>query len=206
MIPLLYPDALPGQRLISVLHAPAMTTAERPQPAQASVVRTTGDFDHGVLRAPRAIPRAIAMVREEEPPAGDRNGVIGVIPAGEEAIGPGGPTASTPTVSAVPKLVVPEKVRVSSGVAEGRLIRQVKPEYPALAVRARIQGTVVLQAVIGKDGMVQNLRAMSGPPLLIESAMNAVRQWRYQPFYLNGQPVELETQVNVHFTLGNGGS
>lgn len=204
LIPLLYTDALPGQQLISVLRAPAMASPERPQAAEVRVTRPTSDFDHSVLRQPSAIPRVIAMIPEEEPASNGKNGVIGAIATGEGPVIPGALAPSTPAGSAMPKLAAPEKVRVSSGVAEGMLVRKVTPNYPPLAVRAHIQGTVMLQATIGKDGMVQNLRVVSGPPLLIESAMDAVRQWRYQPFYLNGQPVEVETQINVHFTLGNG--
>jgi protein TonB len=105
---------------------------------------------------------------------------------------------------AVPEPVAPQKVRVSSGVAEGNLIHDVKPQYPALARQARIQGTVVLLAVIGKDGSVQNLHVKSGPPMLAQAAMDAVKQWRYRPYYLNGQPVEVDTQVNINFTLAGG--
>ena len=92
-----------------------------------------------------------------------------------------------------------QKVRVSSGVAQGLLIREVKPEYPSLARQARIQGSVILQALIGKDGSVQNLRVISGHPMLVQAAMEAVK-----PYYLNGEPVEVETQVNVNFTLLGG--
>ncbi len=204
LVPLLYTDGLPVQRLMSVLHVPAMLPPASPRPATPRIAHPSSEFDHDVLRQPSAIPRAIAMIHEEEPPLGSRNGVIGAITTGDGLVIPGALESSTPAGSAMPELIVPEKVRVSSGVAAGMLVRQVKPNYPQLAVRAHIQGTVMLQATIGKDGMVQNLRVVSGPPLLIESAMDAVRQWRYQPFYLNGQPVEVETQINVHFTLGNG--
>ena len=99
-------------------------------------------------------------------------------------------------------MVAPTKVRVSSGVAQGLLVHQVKPAYPTLAVQARIQGTVVLQAVIAKDGTVQDLRVVSGHPLLVQAALDAVRLWRYKPYLLNDQPVEIDTQINVNFTLG----
>ena len=102
---------------------------------------------------------------------------------------------------AMPKLAAPSKVRVSSGVAQGLLIHQVKPAYPSLAMQARIQGTVVLQAVIAKDGTVQDLRVVSGHPLLVPAALDAVKLWRYKPYLLNDQPVEVDTQINVNFTL-----
>ena len=99
---------------------------------------------------------------------------------------------------AQPKLA--QKVTVSSGVAQGLLVHQVTPRYPPQARQARVQGTVVLQALIGKDGSVRNLHAVSGPPLLTQAAVDAVKQWRYKPYYLDGQPVEAETQINVKFT------
>jgi protein TonB len=102
---------------------------------------------------------------------------------------------------AIPRLAAPSKVRVSSGVAQGLLVRQVKPAYPPLAMQARIQGTVVLQAVIAKDGTVQALRVVSGHPLLVPAAIEAVKLWRYKPYLLNDQPVEVDTQINVNFTL-----
>jgi len=87
---------------------------------------------------------------------------------------------------------------------EGNLIRRVQPEYPALAKQARIQGTVVLRAVINREGAIQDLQVISGHPLLVQAAINAVRQWRYRPYYLNDQPVEVETQVMVNFSLSGG--
>jgi protein TonB len=84
------------------------------------------------------------------------------------------------------------------------LMYQMRPQYPRLAVQARIQGTVVLQAVIGKDGTVQDLRLISGHPLLAPAAIEAVKQWRYRPYLLNNEPVEVDTQINVNFTLGGG--
>ena len=103
----------------------------------------------------------------------------------------------------MPKVAV-QKLRVSSGVAQGLLIHEVKPQYPTLARQARIQGTVVLQAVIGKDGTVQNLHVVSGHPMLTQAAIDAVKQWRYKPYYLNGEPVEVNTQISVNFTLTGG--
>jgi protein TonB len=87
---------------------------------------------------------------------------------------------------------------------EGNLIQRIQPEYPPLAKQARIQGTVVLRAVISREGTIQDLQVISGHPLLVQAAINAVRQWRYRPYYLNDQPVEVETQVTVNFSLSGG--
>ncbi len=114
----------------------------------------------------------------------------------------GGIISSTPV--AVPKVATPQRVRVSAGVTEGLLIHKVQPNYPPLARSARIQGQVVLQAVIGKDGTIQNLHAVSGHPMLTPAAIDAVKQWRYKPYFLNGEPVEVDTQITVNFTLAGG--
>jgi protein TonB len=103
----------------------------------------------------------------------------------------------------VPKLAaaVPQRIKVSQGVTQGLLVRQVKPQYPAMARETRVEGDVVLAAVIGKDGTVSDLKVVSGPAILVSSAMQAVRQWRYKPYLLNGQPVEVETQIKLQFRL-----
>ena len=82
------------------------------------------------------------------------------------------------------------------------LVRKVQPVYPPIAKTAHISGTVVLHAIIAKDGSVQDLQYVSGPPLLMKSAMDAVKQWRYKPTMLNGEPVEVDTTISVVFTLG----
>lgn len=82
------------------------------------------------------------------------------------------------------------------------MLRRVNPVYPPLAKSARIQGTVQLSAVIGKDGNIQELEVIEGHPMLIQAALTAVGQWQYKPTLLNGQPVEVATQINVVFTLG----
>jgi protein TonB len=87
-------------------------------------------------------------------------------------------------------------------VMQGNLLVKTMPQYPAIAKAARIQGTVVLQATISKAGTIENLHVVSGPPMLQQAAMDAVRSWRYKPYLLNGDPVEVETQVNVVFNLG----
>ena len=126
-------------------------------------------------------------------------GIVGDDPGGNAlltALGSG----MRPAIPVAPSLLVP---RISH-VMEGNLIRRVQPEYPALAKQARIQGTVVLRAVIDREGAIQDLQVVIGHPLLVQAAINAVRQWRYRPYYLNDQAVEVETQVTVNFTLSGG--
>jgi protein TonB len=89
-------------------------------------------------------------------------------------------------------------------VSQGFLIQQVRPAYPALAIKARVQGPVILNALISRGGAIENLRLVYGHPMLVQAALDAVRQWRYRPYLLNGEPVEVETQITVNFTLGGG--
>ncbi|MGE0406814.1 MAG: energy transducer TonB [Candidatus Korobacteraceae bacterium] len=207
LIPLIYTEALPRQQLMTFLVAPPPPPPPPPPPAAVAprqVVKVETEVVQGQLRQPTKIPEKVQMVNEQEaPPAvGGAFGVVGGIGSGEGgAMGGviGGIIASTPV--AVPKAVVPQKVRVSQGVAQGLLVREVKPNYPPLARQARVQGAVVLQAVISKDGSIQNLRVVSGHPMLVQSAMDAVKQWRYKPYFLNGEPVEVETSITVNFTL-----
>jgi protein TonB len=203
LLSLFYTEALPSQKLTSMLEAPAPPSAAAPSPRTLTrAAKQTSELDRGALMLPREIPKAIAMVHDDEllgssvlaPGTGVPNSVTGAVPNSMIS----DLLRSIPV--AVPKVAV-QKVRVSSGVAQGLLIRQVKPQYPALARQARIQGTVVLQAVIGKDGTVQNLRVLSGHPMLTEAAIDAVKQWLYKPYSLNGEPVEVDTQIYVNFTL-----
>jgi len=99
--------------------------------------------------------------------------------------------------------VVAQRVRVSSGVASGLVLSKVDPLYPPLARQARIQGTVVLQVIINRDGDVDNLQLISGHPMLAPAAITAVKQWKYKPYLLNGEPVMVETQVQVNFQLSD---
>jgi TonB family protein len=105
---------------------------------------------------------------------------------------------------AVPKTATLQRVQVSQGVSQGLLVHQVAPDYPALARQARIQGTVVLKAIINKDGSIESLTLVSGHPMLAPAAIDAVKQWHYKPYFLNGEPVEVETTINVNFTLAGG--
>ncbi len=210
LIPLIYTEALPKQQLMTFLVAPPPPPPPPPPPAAAPVVKQVKvqtELDNGQLRTPTAIPKKIAMIKEEEAPppsagAGVVGGVPGGVPGGQMGGVIGGIISSTPV--AVPKVATPQRVRVSQGVTEGLILKKVQPTYPPLARSARIQGQVVLQAVIGKDGSIQNLRAIQGHPMLTPAAIDAVKQWRYKPYFLNGEPVEVDTQITVNFTLAGG--
>ena len=129
-----------------------------------------------------------------EPPAA---GATGENATGQDG-GIAGVVSGTP---GTPQAVVPKRVRVSSGVAQGLLVTKVQPEYPADAKEQRVQGVVVLQAMIDKEGDVAKLQLISGHPLLAPAAIEAVKQWKYKPYLLNNYPVEVDTQIQVSFTL-----
>jgi protein TonB len=101
----------------------------------------------------------------------------------------------------MPKAMAPETLKISQGVTQGLLIKRVPPSYPPTAKQMHIQGTVQLEASIGKNGNVTNVKALSGDPLLAHSAIDAVKQWKYKPYTLNNEPVEIQTQITVNFKL-----
>ncbi len=209
LIPLIYTDALPKQQLMTFLVAPPPPPPPPPPPAAApvKVVKMVSEVVNGQLRAPTKIPEKVQMIKEEEAPpdlgaGGVPGGVPGGIPGGSAGGVIGGILSSQPV--AVPKVATPQRVRVSTGVSSGLLIKKVTPNYPPLARQARIQGKVILQAEISKEGTIQNLQLISGHAMLAPAAIEAVKQWRYKPYLLNGEPVAVETQVEVNFSLSGG--
>ncbi|MCS7024165.1 MAG: energy transducer TonB [Bryobacteraceae bacterium] len=223
LIPLIYTDTLPKAQLTSFLVAPPPPPPPPPPPAAVQPVKIVKvaprQFDAGKLLAPKQIPKEVAMIKEEElPPAMAANvGVVGGVPGGVPGGTPGGviggiigavpsaapPPPPPPPVKKEEKPATPQRIRVGGNVQSAKLIRQPKPIYPPLAKQARIQGTVKFQAIIGKDGTIQNLQLISGHPLLVPAATEAVKQWVYQPTLLNGEPVEVVTQIDVNFTLSS---
>jgi protein TonB len=208
LIPLLFTDALPKTQLLTLIVAPPPPPPP-PPPAAAPVhvvKQVQTDIINGQLRTPTKIPKKVEMIKEDEAPppvmAGVVGGVPGGMPGGQMGGVIGGIISSTPV--AVPKVAAPTRVRVSQGVTEGMVLRRVQPNYPPLARQARIQGDVILQAEISKDGAIENLRVISGHPMLAPAAIDAVKQWRYKPYFLNGEPVAVETQITVKFSLSGG--
>jgi periplasmic protein TonB len=206
LIPLIYTEALPKASLTTFLVAPPPPPPPPPPPAQIQVVKKIQtNIVEGALRTPTKIPnKIIKVVEEDQPapaPAGVMGGVMGGVPGGSAGGVLGGVLSSMNTA---PPKVAPQKVRVSSGVATGLLVNKVQPQYPPIARAARISGSVQLQATISKSGAIENLKVISGHPMLIQAALDAVRQWRYKPYLLNGEPVEVETQVTVNFNMTGG--
>jgi protein TonB len=215
LISLLTAGDLPaGKWMAQLLEPPPMPPAARAAepPRAAPAQAPTQRFDESVLMTPPAIPDQIATIVDPPAATPNRGGIIGVatVPGmvgGEtnnvlaQLVAPREAPAAPPKAEA--KLEGPrEPVRVSSDLQSARLIHRVTPVYPALARQARISGSVLLEAVIGEDGTIRELRVLSGHPLLVPSARDAVKQWRYRPTLLGGVAVPVLTRIDVHFKLG----
>jgi periplasmic protein TonB len=177
------------------------------QPAGSKAIIKMRPIFDARLAAPTHIPEKIKMIVDEVSVPALATGLI--------QGGPGdtvlllGESVGKKAAQAPPSVVKPiqkpnqEAVHVGGKVQQAMLLHQKMPVYPQLARAARVSGTVVLAAVIAKDGSVQKLQLISGPPLLVEAALSAVRQWIYKPTLLNGEPVEVITEITVNFTLSN---
>jgi protein TonB len=220
MWPVISPQTLPRAQALVTLFAPG---APAPPPPPAPAVKQEArkvyrDFQvkDGVVTAPSFIPEKAAFI--EEPPlaadtgGGVQGGVQGGVPGGVVNGVLGSVIHSVPAVQAVappPLPVTPAKekpadilrIRVGGQVRPAALLKQVIPVYPPLARQARISGDVQLMGVIGTDGRIRELQLVSGHPFLVKAAMDAVRQWLYQPTLLNGDPVEVIQPINVAFRL-----
>ena len=207
LIPLIYTEALPKTLMSSILLAPPPPPPPPPPPAPAQIVHVKPQahlMDAGKLVAPKVIPKAVKIIKEDAAPP-DMGGIAGGVPGGVAGGSMGGviggviggagiapPPPPKPTVT---------RTRVGGAVQAAKLVNRVQPIYPPLARQTRISGTVRLHAIIAKNGSVEQLTVESGHPLLVQSALDAVRQWRYQPTLLNGDPVEVDTEIDVIFSL-----
>jgi periplasmic protein TonB len=203
IVPLIYTEALPKTIFKTTWVGPPepdrRTAAQTPLPKAG--VRAPRLLNHGILIEPARIPTRVDL-SEERPLAPETPLTEGPISAG---FGINLLNVAPNLAEAVRRPVVPslpQRVPVTSTIEAAKLIARVQPVYPALAIQARIQGNVVLHAVISRDGQVSELQVLSGHPLLVNAALDAVRQWRYSPTLLNGQAVEVETTITVSFVLG----
>ena len=194
LIPLLCPQALP-QRCCTLLQPCCTFLKPQPKPQPTTeTARPTTEMQGGHLFAPPRIPIGIVMVGVPEPP---------IISGDLTSIGPGDNMKDLFHTQAGPSVrqEVKAPIQVPSTVEEVLLIRKTMPVYPPIARAAHIEGTVRLAATISKTGYIENLHIASGPAMLRQAALDAVSTWRYRPYLLNGQPVEVETTVDVIFTL-----
>jgi protein TonB len=207
---LYFTDTLDLRQFASTfLVAPPPPPPPPPPPAVVQVVRVKPMaklMEAGKLVAPRVIPKEIKIIKED-PMAPDVGGVAGGVPGGVAggSMGGviGGVIGGVSTVAPLaPKREGPKApVRVGGRVKEPRLISRVDPIYPPLAKQTHLQGSVVIDAIIDEHGQIMEVKVISGPPLLIQAAMDAVRKWRYEPTYLNEEPVPVQLNVTVTFRL-----
>jgi len=195
LIPLFYPEALSSKAMPWLMTVPLVPVEEPRQvarPEHATVVPT--EMPAGVLIAPSVIPKGWKQTTGTEVTEDPK--WIGLGPDSGDQGSPEGMFRGTAVHSDV---VRAGPNRIPSVLAEGLLIHKIVPQYPAIPRTIHLEGTVVLQATISKSGTIENLRVVSGPAMLQQAALDAVAQWRYRPYLLNGEPVEVETTVNVEF-------
>jgi len=168
---------------------PADTATQEP----AAATGKQADIMNRQLNAPSRISNDLKALGGQAPTAGFSPGAMDM-----------GSGSNVFTPGSGPKVTVQSqrKVSISAGIAVGLLVQKTAPVYPSIAKSARISGTVVIQATISKNGTVENPRVVSGPTMLRQAALDAVKSWRYRPYLLDGTPVEVDTTVNVVFNLG----
>jgi periplasmic protein TonB len=202
LMPLINPQALPRQ-LVSILMTAPPTPPTVPPPAEHPAARGSS-LDTPALddpmAAPRRIPASITMLHDAGPvPTGE----LGALSMDNEASSGWADAFGSEPEPHVVHARSNSPLRVPSALAAGLLIRKVIPQYPALAKVTRTEGVVILSATIARDGTIADLRVVSGPAMLEQAALDAVSQWRYRPYLLNGEPVAVETTVNVVFSFAH---
>src|SRR5579859_5719727 len=205
LIPLIYTEALPKTMMATMLTAPPPPPPPPPPPVQATVVHVKPQvhlMDAGKLVQPKVIPKDIKIIKEDAPDvsAGMQGGVPGGVAGGCLIVVIGGVIGGMGGAPPPPKPTA-SRIRQGGSVQAALLVNKVQPVYPPLARQTRISGTVRLHAIISKSGSVESLEVLSGHPLLVRAAMDAVQQWRYKPTLLNGEPVEVDTTIDVIFSL-----
>ncbi len=204
ILPLLRPLGSPSLRPLSTPVSLGRPLAEAPAVRSHTSGNAATPVNPAVifLRPPLRPPSGTQASGNDGPPQ------IGISDSGVPGLfGPGNPdgvrnalgTGTRPVIPTAP-VTAAAPVRISH-ISEGDLVRKILPVYPPLARMARIQGQVELQAVISKQGVIENLTVLSGHPMLVPAAKEAVRQWRYRPYILNNEPVEVETRITVNFSL-----
>ncbi|PYT99355.1 MAG: energy transducer TonB [Acidobacteria bacterium] len=207
LIPLIYTEGLPKTMMATMLTAPPPPPPPPPPPAAVQIVKVRPQvhlMDAGKLMQPKVIPKEVKIIKEEAEPDMGAVGAVGGVPGGVAGGSMGGVLGGVlggVGTAPPPKPKPTGPVRIGGNVQAAKLVNRITPIYPPLARQTRISGTVRLHAIISKDGSIQQLEVISGHPLLQQAALDAVRQWRYQPTLLNGEPVEVDTTIDVIFSL-----
>jgi periplasmic protein TonB len=206
-IPFFHTEPLPKRETVTRLYLQPLPAVggnaarlQAPKPRSTYTPTSTAILApvHKMQEAPPA-----AVDTNNEMIAGIPGGAVGGVPGGVLTEMLGG-SRSIPLLAKTPERTPVKRIRVAARVAEANLIHDVPPQYPPEAGRERIEGTVVLMAVIGQDGSVLDVQVESGLPLLAQAAMEAVKQWRYKPYLSNGEPVEIDSRITINFTISKG--
>src|ERR1700685_881054 len=205
LIPLIYTEALPKAMLATMIVAPPPPPPPPPPPAAAVIVKVKPQvhlMDAGKLLAPKAIPKDVKIIKEEAPDmnAGMAGGVPGGVAGGSMGGVIGGVIGGMGGAPPPPKPTA-GRIRQGGSVQAALLVNKVQPVYPPLARQTRISGTVRLHAIISKSGSVESLEVISGHPLLVRAAMDAVKQWKHKQTLVNREPGEVDTTIDVIFSL-----
>lgn len=199
LIPLLWPQALPLAIRIMSITAPPPPVAPVPIVDRTAHLEGQSQMHENQIVVPTRIPSTIRIIdHESAPPAINAASMLFVGEGVADAIG-NAFHSNTPAHVVADK---PTHMRISGPISEGLLLRKTVPVYPPIAIAAHVEGTVVLAATISRDGRIENLQVLSGPAMLRQAAIDAVRTWQYRPFLLSGEPIEVETTVNVIFRRG----
>jgi protein TonB len=197
--PVVVPQQTATNTLPQVTNVPTPAPAPTPANTETDHQRTQTNMMSNQLNAPSRIPNDLKMLAGTEPPPSS-----GFASSGMDNMGGNGSAGNVFSGSKGPKVKIaaPSKMSISAGVAGGLLVQKTSPAYPQIAREARVSGTVVIQATISKTGSLENLHVVSGPAMLRQPALDAVKTWRYKPYVLDGEPVDVETTVSVNFALG----
>jgi protein TonB len=200
VLPLLHPEAMPFR-----LEAPKVLVPLLPKPPVPVVVERTSTALSSSAAMPSVsptvsltptLPGLHPVVGDPPPLAVSEMRMTGALPGGIVGVGSG------LVVSVAPARAPITRLAVSTGVMQGMLIAPIRPVYPVIAKAAHVEGTVVVEAVISREGTIESLHVVSGPPMLQSAALDAIREARYRPFRLNGEPTEVQTTITVNFRMG----
>lgn len=207
-LPLLHPEALPLARSLSATLAPPRPPAPPPPPVPLKPLTSTSS---AAASAPSIAQPAHSLFRDllhpsgppiDAPPLAITN--LGMtnpaLPAGINAAPPAGAPIRVGPAASGSK---PSPIAISSGVSTGLLLAPIRPDYPSIARLTRAEGTIVIEAIISRTGAIESAHVVSGPPIFQQAALNAIRQARYRPYLLNGQPTEVQTTITIHFRSGS---
>ncbi len=202
VLPLLHPEALPFHKdapkvLMPLVPKPPVPVVQEQREAAAAAASS---LPAESVTRPLILPssRGMQMATNEAP------SLVSIVGGMADAlpIGIGVGVGRGPVVSVAPVRTPVARLNVSTGVLQGMLIAPIRPVYPAIARAAHVEGSVIVEAIISRTGTIESLHVVSGPPMLREAALDAIREARYQPYRLNGEPTEVETRITVNFRMG----